>query len=44
MRYISVISGVAAALAFADMGVEFERLPERHPDRGAVPFTDRVAP
>jgi hypothetical protein len=34
----------AAALAFADMGVEFQRLPERHPDRGAVPFTDRVAP
>ena len=28
----------AAALAFADMGVQFQRLPERHPDRGAVAF------
>ena len=34
----------AAALALADMGVQFQRLPEGHPDRSAVAFGDRLAP
>jgi hypothetical protein len=32
------INDHAAALAFADMGVQFQRLPEGHPDRGAIAF------
>ena len=34
------INNRAAALAFAHMGVQFQRLPEGHPDRGAVAFGD----
>ena len=38
------IGGGAAALPFADMGVQFHRLPERHSDRGAVSLNDSLAP